>query len=96
MGTRKEAETCNARDSYIRDTIIGSCGWSVGADPFTDGVEMMPNLQTISARVGANRKAGMICDNTTSRWKDVVRLARLLAYDTMHRVFPYSFQAVKI
>ena len=37
------------------------------ADPFTDGVEMASNNHTTSASVGLNRKAGINCDNATSR-----------------------------
>jgi hypothetical protein len=79
--------------TYTRDTIIGSLGSNVLTDPFTDGVETMPNRHTISAPVGANRKAGMICDNTTSKCKNLVRTAR---YEYRYHGFSYSFQAVKI
>ena len=57
---RTGPEVSDASNSYTRDTIIGSLGWNVSTDPFTDGVEMMPNLHTISAAAGENRKAGMI------------------------------------
>ena len=51
---------------YARAIMIGSFGESELTDSFTDGVKMPPNLQTISALLGTNRKAGMMCDNATS------------------------------
>jgi hypothetical protein len=43
-----------------RETIMGSLGASEVADPFTDGVEIIPTLQTISSFEGENRNAGII------------------------------------
>ena len=56
--------------SYIREMIIGSLGENDPTDPFTDGLEILPYLQTISAFEGENRNAGMICDKTTSANKE--------------------------
>ena len=39
---------------------------------------MMPNLQTVSASVGANGKAGKISDNTTSRCKRCSQIGKIL------------------
>jgi hypothetical protein len=50
--------------------IIGSLGENDPTDPFTDGLEILPYLQTISAFEGENRNAGMICDKTTSANKE--------------------------
>ena len=53
--------------------MIGSLGRNDSADPFTDGLEILPNFQTISTFEGANRNAGMIWDSTTSgnkEWSD--------------------------
>jgi hypothetical protein len=40
--------------------MIGRLGADEATDPFTDGVEIIPTLQTISSFEGENRNAGII------------------------------------